>query len=169
MFEKLTLTLNDLVIEDQAESAGKPLFSASSVRIGFAWSEISSGRLQNIHAEGVDATLRPGRESMSASLGAERIAIDVQGVREKLERVEAETRIAPMRIDVRSLGVTWEGQHASSAGRVDGPFDAPRIDVTVRGDVDVAAVGARAGSPWKLAGLVRASGRLQGQIESPKV
>src|SRR5262245_6173497 len=122
-----------------------------------------------VEASGLAAILRPGRESMSASLGAEWIAIDVQGVHEKLERVEAEARIAPMRIDVGSLGVTWEGQRASSAGRVDGPFDTPRIDVTFRGDVDVAAVGARARSPWKLAGLVRANGRLQGPIESPRV
>src|SRR5262247_3943863 len=122
-----------------------------------------------VAASGPAAILRPGRESMSASLGAEWIAIEVQGVHEKLERVEAEARIAPMRIDVGSLGVTWEGRRASAAGRVDGPFDAPRIDVTFRGDVDVAAVGARARSPWKLAGLVRANGRLQGPIESPKV
>ena len=110
---------------------------------------------------------RPGRDGRDS--GAERIAIDVQAVREKLERVEAEARIAPTRIDVRSLGATWEGRRANSAGRVDGPFDAPRVDVTVRGEVDVAAVGARAKSPWALAGLVRVNGRLEGPIESPKV
>jgi autotransporter translocation and assembly factor TamB len=122
-----------------------------------------------VEASGLAATLRPGRDVMGATLGAERIAIDVQAVHEKLERVEAETRIAPTRIDVRSLGATWEGRRANSAGRVDGPFDAPRVDVTVRGDVDVAAVGARAGSPWVLAGLVRVNARLEGPIEAPKV
>src|SRR5262245_54142180 len=122
-----------------------------------------------VDASGLVATLRPGRDAMGATLGAERIAIDVQGVHEKLARVEADTRIAPTRIDVRSLGVTWEGRRANSAGRVDGPFDAPRIDVTVRGDVDVAAVGARAKSPWALAGLVRVNARLEGPIEAPKV
>ena len=128
-----------------------------------------AARATRVDASGLAATLRPGRDSMTASLGAEQIAIDVQAVHEKLERVEAETRIAPTRIDVRSLGVTWEGRRASSSGRIDGPFDAPRIDVTVRGDVDVAAVGARARSPWTLAGLVRVNGRLEGPIESPKV
>src|SRR5262245_11265449 len=122
-----------------------------------------------VDASGLVTTLRPGRDAMGATLSAERIAIDVQGVHEKLARVEADTRIAPTRIDVRSLGVTWEGRRANSAGRVDGPFDAPRIDVTVRGDVDVAAVGARAKSPWALAGLVRVNARLEGPIEAPKV
>src|SRR5262245_3031452 len=142
---------------------------AGPLEIALGRFELRRGRLvyndaagaTRVEVSGLAATLRPGRESMSASLGAEQIAIDVQGVHEKLERVEAEARIAPMRIDVGSLGVTWEGRRASSAGRVDGPFDAPSIDVTVRGDVDVAAVGARARSPWKLAGLVRANGRLQ--------
>src|SRR5215510_4022959 len=128
-----------------------------------------SGHATRFEAAGLVAILRPGRGAMAATLSAERIAIDVQAVHEKLERVEAETRIAPMRIDVRSLGATWEGRRANSAGRVDGPFDAPRVDVTVRGDVDVAAVGARAKSPWALAGLVRVNARLEGPIEAPKV
>jgi autotransporter translocation and assembly factor TamB len=128
-----------------------------------------AARATRVEASGLAATLRPGRDAMGATLGAERIAIDVLAVHEKLERVEAEMRIAPTRIDVRSLGATWEGRRANSAGRVDGPFDAPRVDVTVRGDVDVAAVGARAKSPWALAGLVRVNGRLEGPIESPKV
>src|SRR4029453_18288626 len=100
-----------------------------------------AARATRIEVSGLAATLRPGRDAMGATLGAERIAIDVQAVHEKLERVEAETRIAPTRIDVRSLGATWEGRRANSAGGVDGPFDAPRIDVTVRGDVEVRGVG----------------------------
>src|SRR5262245_20958741 len=128
-----------------------------------------SGHATRFEASGLVAPLRPGRGAMGATMSAERMAIHVQAVHEKLERVEAETRIAPTRIDVRSLGATWEGRRANSAGRVDGPFDAPRVDVTVRGDVDVAAVGARAKSPWALAGLVRVNGRLEGPIESPKV
>ena len=150
---------------------------AGPLEIQLGTFELRRGRLvyddaahaTRVEAAGLAATVRPGRDAMSATLGAERIAIDAQAVHEKLERVEAEARIAPTRIDVRSLGATWEGRRANSAGRVDGPFDAPRIDVTVRGDVDVAAVGARAGSPWALAGLVRVNGRLEGPIESPKV
>jgi autotransporter translocation and assembly factor TamB len=150
---------------------------AGPLQIALGTFELSRGRFvyddaahaTRVDASGLAATLRPGRDAMSASLGAERIVIDVQGVHERLERVEAETRIAPTRIDVRRLGVTWEGQRASSAGRVDGPFDTPRIDVTVRGDVDLAAVGARVRSPLALSGLVRVNGRLAGPIESPKV
>jgi translocation-and-assembly-module (TAM) inner membrane subunit TamB-like protein len=128
-----------------------------------------AARATRVEASGLAVTLRPGRDAMGVTLGAERIALDVQVVHEKLERVEAETRIARTRIDVRSLAATWEGRGVNSVGRVDGPFDAPRVDVTVRGDVDAAAVGARAGSPWPLAGLVRVNGRLEGPIESPKV
>jgi autotransporter translocation and assembly factor TamB len=150
---------------------------AGPLKIALGTFELRRGRFvyddragaTRVEASGLVATLRPGRDAMGATLGAERIAIDVQAVHEKLERVEAETRIAPTRLDVRSLGATWEGRRTTSAGRVDGPFDAPRVDVTVRGDVDVAAVGARAGSAWALAGLVRVNGRLQGPIDSPKV
>src|SRR5262249_18000756 len=53
-----------------------------------------AARATRIEASGLAATLRPGRNAMAATLGAERLVIDVQAVHEKLERVEAETRIA---------------------------------------------------------------------------
>ena len=59
----LGLTLRDVVIEDTQDAAGKPLFTAASVRIGFGLNEIASNRLRDIVLENVDVTLRPGADS----------------------------------------------------------------------------------------------------------
>jgi TamB, inner membrane protein subunit of TAM complex len=125
-------------------------------------------RATRVEAVGLAATLRPGREAMIATLGAEQIRVEARQIRESVERLEVEIRLAPTRIEIRRLVGAWERRRVTVAGRVDGPFDAPRVDLTVRGDVDLAGVGRLAGSPWPLAGQVRVDGRLEGPVEALK-
>ena len=86
----------------------------------------------------------------------------MEKIHERVEQVEAEVRIAPTRLEIGRLAATWEKARVVIAGRVDGPFDATHVELTARGDVDVAAVGARVGSTVPLAGVVRVDGRLEG-------
>ncbi|HSE93655.1 MAG TPA: translocation/assembly module TamB domain-containing protein, partial [Methylomirabilota bacterium] len=122
-----------------------------------------------VEAEGLAATLWPGREAMSATLAAREIRVDAPTLRERAEQLEAEIRITPARLEARRLEGSWEKRRMAVTGRVDGPFDAPTVDLTARGDVDLATLGRRAGSPWRLAGLARASARLEGPAAAPRV
>jgi autotransporter translocation and assembly factor TamB len=180
-----SVRLDDLDLRLTA-GAGPPLseipilpdvIRAGPLQIELGTFELRRGRLTyddparaaHVEATGLAASVRPGRETMSATLGADEIGFDARQLRERVERLEAELRVAPTRVEVRRLGATWEKRRITIEGRVDGPFDEPRVDLTAGGDVDVAAIGARAGSPWPLAGLLRVNGRLSGSARAPKV
>src|SRR5262249_14915110 len=99
-----------------------------------------------IRVQDARANLSPGRDAMSATLADLELALDAARVHGRVEQVEAEMRVTPTRLDVRRLAVTWEKSRLTIAGRVDGPFDRTRIDLTARGDVEVAGVGRRVGT-----------------------
>jgi len=149
---------------------------AGPVEIDLGAIELRRGRLVyddpasalRIQVEGITASLWPGREAMSATLAAERLGLAVDRVRERVERVEADVRILPTRLEVRRVAGAWEKARVSVAGRVDGPFDRTRIDLTARGDVDVADLGRRIGSTVPLAGVVRVDGRVDGPASAPR-
>ena len=77
-------------------------------------------------------------------------------------------RILPTRLEIRRVAATWEKARVTIAGRVDGPFDQTRIDLTARGDVELAGIGGRVGSTMPLAGLVHVDGKLEGPVASPR-
>src|SRR5262245_1145505 len=122
-----------------------------------------------VQASGLAATLRPGRDAMATTVEARELTIDAPQARERIDAVDAVMRIAPTRLEIMQLAATWEGRRVTVAGRIDGPFDRPRLDLTARGDVDVAAVGRRAGSALALAGVVGVSARLEGAVSAPRV
>ena len=115
------------------------------------------------------ASLRPGRDAMSATVTLPELGLDAEKLHERVERLEAEVRIGPTRLDVRRLAGTWEKSRVTVAGRVDGPFDQTRVDLTARGDVEVAGVGRRAGATVLLAGVLRVDARLEGPATAPRV
>ena len=108
-----------------------------------------------IRAQDVAASVTPGRDAMSATVTAREVGIDVDTIHERAEQLDADVRILPTRLELRRVAATWEKSRVRAAGRVDGPFDRTRIDLTVRGDVDVAGVGRRAGVTMPLAGVVK--------------
>ncbi|MGH7393585.1 MAG: hypothetical protein ACREM3_29650, partial [Candidatus Rokuibacteriota bacterium] len=150
---------------------------AGPVEVELGRIELSRGRLSyedparavRVEAEGLAATVRPGREATSATLAAREIRVDTAQLRERAEQLEAEIRIAPTRLEVRRLEGTWDRRTITVAGRVDGPFDEPAVDLTARGDVDLATLARRFGSPWPLAGLARARARVEGPAAAPRV
>jgi hypothetical protein len=119
--------------------------------------------------QGLTASVRPGRDAMSATFAAGELAVDADKLHERLAQLEAEVRIAPTRLDVRRLAGTWEKSRVTVAGRVDGPFDQTRVDLTARGDVEVAGVGRRAEATVPLAGALRVDARLEGPAAAPRV
>ena len=122
-----------------------------------------------IQVQGMTASVRPGRDAMSATFAAGELALDADKLHERVAQLEAEVRIAPTRLDVRHLAGTWEKSRLTVAGRVDGPFDQTRVDLTARGDVEVAGVGRRAGATVPLAGALRVDARLEGPAAAPRV
>ena len=122
-----------------------------------------------IRMHGMTASLRPGRDAMSATVTLPELGLDAEKLHERVERLEAEVRIGPTRLDVRRLAGTWEKSRVTVAGRVDGPFDQTRVDLTARGDVEVAGVGRRAGATVLLAGVLRVDARLEGPATAPRV
>ncbi|HKQ59774.1 MAG TPA: hypothetical protein VJS92_00735, partial [Candidatus Polarisedimenticolaceae bacterium] len=85
-----------------------------------------------VQARGLAATLRPGRDAMAATVAAREVTLDAPQARERIETLDAVIRIAPTRLEITRLAATWEGRRVTVAGRVDGPFDQPRLDVTAR-------------------------------------
>ena len=122
-----------------------------------------------IRMHGMTASVRPGRDAMSATVTLPELGLDAEKLHERVERLEAEVRIGPTRLDVRRLAGTWEKSRVTVAGRVDGPFDQTRVDLTARGDVEVAGVGRRAGATVLLAGVLRVDARLEGPATAPRV
>src|SRR5262245_61786987 len=122
-----------------------------------------------VQVRGLAATLRPGHDAMATTVSAREVTLDAPQARERIADVDGAIRIAPTRLEITRLVGAWEGHRISVAGRVDGPFDQPRVDLTARGDVDAAAVGRRVGSAWPLAGVVAVSARLEGAVSAPRV
>jgi hypothetical protein len=127
------------------------------------------GRALRVQASGLAATLRPGRDAMATTVEAREFTIDVPHARERIDALDAVIRIAPTRLEITRLAATWEGRRVTVAGRLDGPFDQPRLDLTARGDVDAAAVGRKVSSAWALAGVVGVSAKLEGAASAPRV
>jgi hypothetical protein len=122
-----------------------------------------------VQVRGIAATLRPGREAMTTTVSAREVTLDAPQVSERIGEVDGAIRITPTRLEITRLVGAWEGRRVSVAGRVNGPFDQPRLDLTARGDVDAAAVGRRAASAWPLTGVVGVSARLEGAASAPRV
>jgi hypothetical protein len=127
------------------------------------------GQALRIRLRDLTASLRPGRDAMSATVGTPELSLDADARHERVEQLDAEVRVAPTSIDLRRLAGTWDRSRVTVAGRIEGPFDQTRLDLTARGDVDVAGVGRRVGSTVPLAGVLRVDARLGGGIASPRV
>jgi autotransporter translocation and assembly factor TamB len=122
-----------------------------------------------IRAQDVTASVTPGREAMSATVTAREIGIDVDTIHERAEQLEADVRILPTRLEIGRVAATWEKARVRATGRVDGPFDRTRIDLTARGDVDVAGVAHRVGATMPLTGVVKVDAKLDGLATAPRV
>src|SRR5262249_40179157 len=109
------------------------------------------------------------RAAMSATLTAQELGVDADTLHERVEQLEAEARVAPTRVDIRRVAATWEKSRLTVAGRIDGPFDQTRVDLTARGAVEAASVGRRAGATVPLAGVVRVDAQVQGAAATPRV
>src|SRR5262245_5464933 len=150
---------------------------AGPVRVVLGTIELRRGRLVyddpanalRIRVDGLTASVQPGREAMSATLAVQELGLDAHTLHERVEQLEAEARVAPTRVDIRRLAATWEKSRLTVSGRIDGPFDQTRVDLTARGDVEAASIGRRAGATVPLAGVVRVDARLQGLAAAPRV
>jgi autotransporter translocation and assembly factor TamB len=150
---------------------------AGPVEVELGTIELRRGRLvyddpatsTRITAHAITASLQPGRDAMSATVAVPELALDHEKIHERVEQITAEVRIAATRLEIRRLAATWEKARVNVAGRVDGPFDQTRVDLTARADVDVASIGRRMSTTVPLAGVMRVDGRLEGPAESPRV
>ena len=122
-----------------------------------------------VQVRGLAATLRPGRRAMTATVAARELTVDAPQAHERIGELDGAIRIAPARLDITRLVGVWESQRVTVAGRVDGPFDQPRLDLTARGDVDASAIGRKVGSAWALGGVVGVSARLEGAASAPRI
>jgi autotransporter translocation and assembly factor TamB len=118
---------------------------------------------------GATITARPGREATTATIDAAEVRLEVAGLREHIERLEGDVRITPTRVEAKRLALTWEKRRITGAGRVDGPFDKPRLDLTARGDIELGALGRRLASAWTLAGMAKVNARVEGVPEKLRV
>ncbi|MGH7348292.1 MAG: hypothetical protein ACREK4_25530, partial [Candidatus Rokuibacteriota bacterium] len=127
---------------------------AGPVEVELGIVELRRGRLvyddpanaTRIDVRGLTASLSPGREAMSATLAAPELTLAAATLHERVEQLEADVRIAPTRLDLRRLAGTWEKARLVLVGRLHGPFDQTRVDLTARGAVEIAGVGRRVGS-----------------------
>jgi hypothetical protein len=148
------------------------------------WVEVELGTLELRHGRvvytdtprgtrveilGVTITAQPGREATTASIAATEVRLDAVGLRERIEWLEGDVRITPTRVEARRLALTWEKRRITGAGRIDGPFDKPTLDLTARGDIELGALGRRLASAWTLAGMAKVNARVEGVLEKLRV
>jgi translocation and assembly module TamB len=128
-----------------------------------------AGHRLRLQADGVTASVQPGRGTMSVTLGARHLGLDARQLRERIDHLEAEMRMGPTRIQASRVAGTWAGRRITVTGHLEGPFDEPTLALTASGEVDVAAVGQRVGSAWPVSGLARVHTRIEGSPSAPRV
>jgi hypothetical protein len=117
----------------------------------------------------VSVTAWRDRDVTRLKIGADEISAETPDVKDRVERLVVEVRASPTWIELPRLVTTWEGRPVSVTGRMDGPFDDPTLDLTVRGDVDIERLGRRFGVAWPLQGIVQATARVQGRARALRV
>lgn len=122
-----------------------------------------------VTAQGLRVRAQPGGQATRVTIAADEITIEARQGKDSVGALTAEVRIAPTAIEIRDLGGTWQKHRVTVVGTVRGPFDAPALDLTGRGEIDLAALGRRLGATWTLAGVARSTARLQGSAAAPHV
>ena len=117
--------------------------------------------------QGLSGSAQPGRQATRVTIAADEITIEARQGKDSVGALTAEVRIAPTAIEIRDLGGTWQKHRVTVVGTVRGPFDAPALDLTGRGEIDLGALGRRLGAAWTLAGVARSTARLQGSAAAP--
>src|SRR5262245_44726825 len=150
---------------------------AGPVQVALGPIEVRRGKLLYVdraqamraEAQGLSITARPGRDATSATIAADEIAVVTSNLKESVQKLVAEIRVAPGSVEIRELAGTWEKRRITVAGRVDGPFDAPTLVLTARGELDLGTIAQRMGWAWPLAGVARTSARAEGPAAAPRV
>ena len=126
---------------------------------------------RGVRARAVDVNVVAWRDGDATRLqiGAGEIAVETPGHEDRVERLAAEVRASPTSIELRRLVTTWERHPVAVSGRVEGPFDEPRLDLTARGDVDLEPLGRRVRAAWPLQGIVQTTARIQGRPQALRV
>jgi len=127
------------------------------------------GAALRVTAQGLSGSARPGRQATSVTIAADEFTLEARHGKDSVGALTTEVRIAPTAIEIRELAGIWEKRRVTLAGAVRGPFDAPTLDLAVRGEADLASLGRRVGAAWPLAGVARATAHLKGPATAPTV
>jgi autotransporter translocation and assembly factor TamB len=181
-----TIRLDELDLRLSPGKGGAPLVELPILPqvVHAGWLEIELGTVEvrraqllyedatrgiRVQASDVTITAWPGRDATGATVVAAEITADAPSMHERIAPLEAEARISPKSLEVQRIAATWEGRRITGAGRVDGPFDKPTVDVSARGDVELGALGRRLASAWTLAGVAKVNARVEGALATPRV
>jgi autotransporter translocation and assembly factor TamB len=121
-----------------------------------------------VAARGLAGIARPGRATTGVTLAADDIAIDTAASQDRLGPLTADLIVAPTALEIRDVSTSWQTRRLTLAGVVRAPFDAPALDLAIRGEVDLASLGRRLGVTQRLAGVARANARLVGTTAAPR-
>jgi len=118
---------------------------------------------------GLAGSARPGPQATGVTVTADEITLELGGNQDRVGPLTAEIRVAPTALEIRDLVASWEKRRVTIAGAVRAPFDTPALDLSGRGEIDLAALGRRLGVTWTLAGVARANVHLLGTTAAPRV
>jgi autotransporter translocation and assembly factor TamB len=150
---------------------------AGPLEIALGPIELRRGRLvyedrsagMRVAARGLAGSARPGRQATAVTVAAEEITLEIGRSRDRVGSVTAEVRVMPTALEVRELTASWEQRRITVTGAVRAPFDAPALDLSGRGEIDLASLGRRVGVTWALAGVARANAHVLGTTAAPRV
>jgi autotransporter translocation and assembly factor TamB len=180
----ITLTDVDLRIEARGEGAQPPVAFAMPerltlgpvvARIGAV--QLSRGRVRyedptarrTVVLDGLAARGLPRAGDLDLQVWTETLQVTLPGLDERLERVEAEARVGPEAIAPARVSFRWGGREIRLVGAVRSPWTAPELALTAAGAVDLEALARRLGIGWRLSGLARLDGTLDGPIAALRV
>ena len=120
-----------------------------------------------LNVQGLDGSAHPVRRGLDFTLRVAKLALDVHDHRETVTNVEGAGWIHQDQLSLRQLTGRWQERAFHIAGSVQRPFDAVKLDLTVRGEVDLARLASQfdRGLP-PIAGIATVNGALQGRPDS---
>jgi translocation and assembly module TamB len=182
-----TIRLEDLTLRlsatgQAASSPSPPLDVPDTLQAGPVTVRIGTVRIERGHiiysddarglsveVRGLDATGRPMRRGIDATLHLAALSLQTSDLRETVTDVEGSGWIHQDLLTIRKLAGRWQARSLRVAGDVRHPFASAETDLRVQGEVDLAPLAQRLKAPWPLTGVATVDAGIRGPVDAVQV
>ncbi|MFB3816448.1 MAG: translocation/assembly module TamB domain-containing protein [Candidatus Methylomirabilales bacterium] len=183
----LAALLEDLTVRIEPEAAGDPSgplavpaipesVDVGPVTVGIAEVRVVRGRViyappadGRVEVQGLQARVAPVAGRLRVAARAEAVHLGLASRQETFRRVDVQGRLTRDALEVAALEASWEGQPIRVEGRIFDLRTPPKLRFTVRAQMDLARLAARAGLAIPVQGTADVQAEVGGEITAPQV